>query len=332
MIQVLTLNGNQSWNVILGGGTGFLSRDSLVIGTYKPDASNTGIYPGTTLTPQTSDITYSTKQTISNMDFQCSVFLTAGAANSTFINCLFRSNGVDNSGSPGTITGPSQNLLGATFIDCTFDLTGRESAWIHCIQGSNFTLKRCHLTRGHDGVGLVSAGGNVNILGCWIHNSYVDGWAAGDPTEPSFSDNRTHNDCIQFHRGGNYVVRGNFLGGLRKYYVKDGSPSSISIPDSADDFDNSCILIQQEVDNTPANHMHDVLIEKNWFQGGAASINIGYKNGNPLTDNIVIQNNRFIRRISPGGGFYIYQNSAATPTLINNVFDDDGTPATVTLN
>jgi hypothetical protein len=177
----------------------------------------------------------------------------------------------------------------------------------------------------------VSAGGNVTIEGCWIHNSYVDGWAAGDPTEPSLGNNRTHNDCIQFHQGSNYTVRGNYLGGLRKYYVNDpNSTADEAIADSADDFDNTCIMMQQEVSSDPTIALKNILIEKNWFQGGSASFNIGFKNSNALNNNVVIRNNRFVPRISPGGGYYIYQAGGTSPTLSNNVMDDTGLPATIT--
>ena len=60
------------------------------------------------------------------------------------------------------------------------------------------------------------------------------------------------------------------------------------------------------------------------FQGGAATINLHYSNGNDLHE-IAIRNNRFWR----GTGYYILNGKSVTATITGNVFDDTGLPVTI---
>lgn len=299
-------------------------RDTLAYGTYKPTASTVGPPAGTTFTTITGPVTHATPNTTIT-DTIFNGVPTVNAANITYRRCVFRGDGVDKM---VKATG-SNDFKGARYIDCLFDGTGREGVTVDAINGSNFTLERCEIRRVGDGVGITTAHGPTNILGCWIHDSSVFKWAPGTPGMPGYSDYRTHNDGIQIHVGANTTIRGNYIGGVRKNYSKTDPAQDPSIPDSADDFDNAALLIQQEVDNTAGNKIRNLLIEDNWLHGGAATLNLGYKHGNALNDNVTIRNNRFPRRITPGGGFYIYRSTSTTPTMTGNVYDDDGTATTV---
>lgn len=322
-MRIRELRGSQ-WDTILGVESEIPNdRDSLVYGTYRPGPDTTGPLPGTMFTP-VSGMTFATpNETVTGIDMTGQ--LVVNAAGITFRNCIFRGDGADKM---ARATG-GNDFKGARFVDCVFDGTGREGVFVDGISGGNFSLERCEFKRVVDAVGLTSAIGNVDILGCWMHDSAVFKWAPGTPGMPGFSDNRTHNDAIQFHVGANYTVRGNYLGGLRKNYSKTDPAQDPSIPDSADDFDNAGIILQQEVSTAAENKLRNILIEENWLHGGAAAFNIGYKFGNALNDNVVVRNNRFLRRISPGGGFYVYQHTSTSPAMSGNVFDDDDSPVTV---
>lgn len=295
------------------------ARAALVIGTYRPDETTTGPLPCVTLTRHDGDLRVDAANTvIEGIDLHGSLVLGRTATNVVVRHSIIRGqlpSPTQETAIRGGGTATTFDRLGLVIEDSRIDLTGRENWFHNNINGANFTLRRTELLRGVDGVGLVSEGGNVRIEGCYLHHGYWTSWTADTPEpKPGHSDMQTHTDGIQFHRGRGYVVRGNFIGGERR-----------SSPGTGGDFANAGMMIAQEVDTSAANRLDDVLIEKNWLQGGAATINLAYARNNDLSG-VTIRDNRFLR----GSGYYILQGAGTAPVLSNNVFDDTGLPVTVT--
>jgi hypothetical protein len=292
------------------------ARAALVPATYRPGATTTGPLSCVPLTRHDGDLTINAANAvIEGLDIYGSVILGSSATNVTIRHSIVR--GPVAADDKATFIGGGTgvyNRLGLTIEDSRIDLSGRENWFRDGIAGANFTLRRTEITRSVDGVGLVSPLGNVVIEASWIHDGAFFSWTADTPgPKPSFSDMKTHNDGVQFHRGRHYVLRGNMIGGVRE-----------ATPGTGDDYNNACLMISQGVDGTVANRLEDVLIEKNWFQGGAASINLAYSNGNDLSG-VTIRDNRFL----PGRGYYILRGAGVNAAITGNVFDATGLPVTI---
>ena len=159
------------------------------------------------------------------------------------------------------------------------------------MRGGNYTIRRTEISNVPDGLCLTSALGNVRAEANWIHNGLYREWSSTTPNMPYAGGYYTHTDGIQFHRGRNYTIRGNLIGGKRVPGAHHtGMADAIS---SGDDMYNSCIMIKQEVDSTWANKIENVLIERNWFVGGQASINLASGRLNNF-ETTVIRYNRFL--------------------------------------
>jgi hypothetical protein len=292
------------------------ARAALVPGTYRPSDETTGPLPCVTLRRQDTDLVVNEPNTvIEGVDLYGQLVLGSQATNVVVRHSILR--GADPTPSGALVVaggGPNWDRLGLTIEDSKIDLTGRENWFVDGIAGGNFTIRRSEITRTVDGVGLVSQVGNTLIEANWIHDGYWTTWTDATPEpKPSHKDNQTHNDGIQFHRGRHHVIRGNFIGGVRG-----------TVAGAGDDYTNACLMISQGVDGTAANRLDDVLIEKNWFQGGAASINLYKSNDNDLSG-VTIRNNRFLR----GPGYYILKGAGVNAPLSNNVFDDTGLPVPI---
>jgi hypothetical protein len=188
---------------------GAADRSSLVMGTYYPDATNTGLYQATTKTV-VSNITYSTNgQTITDTDFN-GARVSVAAANVTFRNCLFQGdNSINN-----LVTCSNAAVSNAQFIDCEFlpkFPTNRNG-----IAGHDFTLLRCDLSRTTDLVdpsnnGLWTTFGDGFPIGVTIQQSYLHDmcwWTAATGGVVHPTDTETHNDAIQIVGGDGLNVLG----------------------------------------------------------------------------------------------------------------------------
>lgn len=137
----------------------------------------------------------------------------------------------------------------------------------------------------------------------------------------------THVDGVQFHRGKHYKIRGNRIGGTRVLGSHNVYPSQKAVILTGDDMYNSAFMIKQEVDNTLANRIEDVIIELNFLAGGTATINFTSGNDNPFADTY-IRDNKFYR--STWGGQTYMLCGPNIGHLSNNTFLDDGTAVPVT--
>lgn len=298
------------------------ARRALVPGTYRPGPATTGPLACVALRRHDGDLVVEAAGTVvEGVDLYGTLVLGRNATNVIVRHSILRGP-PSSSNQTSAITGGSSTTgvydrNGLVLEDVRIDLTGRENWFRNAIEGANFTLRRTEIRRGVDGVGLVSQGGNVMIEASWIHDGYWTSWTAATPEpKPSHADMQTHSDAVQFHRGRRYVLRGNLFGGDRGAGRGTG-----------DDYNNACLMIAQGVDASAANRLEDVVVEKNFFQGGAASINLALSNGNDLRG-VTIRDNRFLR----GPGFYILRGAGTAPVLANNVFDDTGQPVPIAGN
>jgi hypothetical protein len=302
-------------------GTAAATRRALVPGAYKPGPDTTGPIPGTTLTRINGDYTATAdNQIIENLEVY-------GTINTkTFNNVVVRNCVVWGTQATGTFTAfimsSGENGRGLTVEDCRFN--GRNNPWVSGMRGGNYTIRRTEITGAADGLSLTSALGNVTAEANWLHNGYYAEWDATTTGVPAQGGYYTHTDGVQFHRGKNYVIRGNLIGGTRN--PADHHTGKAATIAAGDDFYNSAFMIKQEVDATPANKIENVLIENNWLTGGVSTINISSGNGNTF-NTLIIRNNRFTRS-TWGNQMYILQ-SPGLGTITGNVYDDTNTPITI---
>ncbi len=319
--EKFTVVGVGASNPVVAAASSAATRASLVPGTYRPDRSTTGPLPGSTLQTVNGNLNATAHgQVIENVEVWGSINL------GSYQSVIIRNSIIHGTTATGTLTAcvvaANDDLRGLVIQDCK--LTGQGNPWCEGIRGANYTIRRCELDNLPDALSLTSAKGNVTAEACWIHNGLYLEWDASTPNMPAASGNYIHSDGVQFHRGSNYVFRGNMIGGVRvPGQQHTGVAAQIA---SGDDFYNSCFMIKQEVDDTLANRITNVLIEKNWLMGGAASINLASGRGNDFSST-VIRNNRFIRS-TWGGQFYILR-PPGLGVFENNVFDDTGEPVTI---
>jgi hypothetical protein len=303
------------------------------VGTYRPGPGTTGPRPGVTLVRFDGKYTVSTPNAlVENLDIYGQLHFTSNATNPVVRNCIVRGPGSAAYGSNmAAISSSSASLRGAVIEDTRIDLTGRENAWVDGIRGSDFTMRRSEITRTVDGLSLVGPAGNVTLEASWIHDGFYTEWTAGDAHFPNQSDHRTHGDAVQFHRGKNITLRGNSFGGKRGVGgIGTDDPLVIAAKDAGDDYENSCIMFKQEVSSLLVDRIENALVELNWFEGGAASLNIAVARSNFYAGS-TFQDNRFCRK-QPDvwGGYYIMRTSTTQAVIRRNVFDDTGLPVTIT--
>ncbi|MGI5244877.1 hypothetical protein [Dactylosporangium sp. CA-139066] len=172
-----------------GGGGGDSTGGPRTSG--KPDASSTGVRPGTQLTVVNGDQTYSTDgQVISGKDFHGFVKVTG--KNIRFVNCIFR----------GRATSSNAALLDTnrgtgTVVEDSEFVPSNPSATINGIDANNVSVYRANI---HGSVDGVQTGSNVLIQDSYIHDMH---WFASDPNQ---GGGPTHNDGVQGFLGDSNVV------------------------------------------------------------------------------------------------------------------------------
>jgi len=244
------------------------NRGRLVLGTYRPSLATTGVIPGTKLTVTHNHVPRSGR-TYSNLDVRHNVVPGPNVGNVTYRNCIFRG--------PMTIPRRASSLYtmfrphkgGFVFIDCTFRPQRPHFRWVG-LQGYGFTLRRCDASKLVDQVevfnpnnGPKGAGDNslrdgpchVIVEQCYFHDSAY--FRPGVDTSPDGS----HSDGIQWQGGTGLIVRGNyFTGKLKGQY----QPNRLG-----GDTANSAMMIKPDAGN-----LGGAVITKNWFGGGAVTINV----------------------------------------------------------
>ena len=184
---------------------------ALTTGGYtKPDASNTGIRAGSTLTVRRGDIVITEPGTVlENLDIFG--FVKIRAANVVIRNCRVRGSGPGRSNT-GLIDCNHGAVRNALIEDCLL-VPDSPSVWLDGVIGKEYTARRCNVYNTVDGFGVYnisdrSAPANVTIESCFIHDlSYFK-------KDPNHGNGPTHNDGIQIQGGSHIVVRGNNIQGF----------------------------------------------------------------------------------------------------------------------
>jgi hypothetical protein len=210
----------------------------------KPDATNTGVPPGTKLTKVTKDVVVTTDgTTIDAQDIEG--FLTIKASHVKVTRTIVR----------GKATAATTAIVR---IDSGTDITLEDvevvaavpSVDVDGVWGSNFVARRLHVHGGVDGMKL----GDGSRVEC----SYVHDLAyfASDPNQ---GGGPTHNDAIQILSGKSIAIVGNNLLATKN--------------------DNAAIQITQDF-----GAVSDVHVERNWADGGGCTFNFSHKGQASLGD------------------------------------------------
>jgi hypothetical protein len=348
------------------------SRDTLIYGTYDPITSDVvGLIDPTATFTQVGSYSVDTawsassnNQIIENYEFWGLVNLLA-YSNIIFKNCKFHGT-LQRGGDTAVVVATGSNGRNVTFIDSLFaqrdgtiiDPRSRDhNEWCSLIRLSNYNMLRCEIIGFPDGFEFVVLPGNQKIKGCWSHDGHYMEWDISEGTDqsgvrqytggPTFSNTKpkgyypystgtqhyTHADGLQWAIGGGQEIIGNHIGGTRVPGTHNHVPSQMDLIRSGHDYYNSAIILKQEVNSSDANHIKNVSILHNWFEGGAATLNIVYNFGNAFRDNVEIAYNRFIRS-TWGSQLYLIQwhdtGGVGVANIHDNVFDDDDSPVPIT--
>lgn len=246
--------------------------DGFVLGVTRPDATNTGVPAGTTLTTVSGTVTITTDgTTYRNTRFTGRV--SVQAKNVTFENCRFEAvtDGQVHAGNSGV-----RNLL---IRRCTFRPSAASTTPI-AVVGHDFTVERCDISGSVDGIRVHNTSAPVGQSGVRIIGNYIHDLCYTTPYS-GHSDNETHNDGIQIEGGNGVEIIGNRIAAY-------GDPIYGNIADNPRGPQVlSCIIVTPNVGD-----VHGLRIVGNWFEGAYVPINLSEKNRGPLLD-LYVQGNRW---------------------------------------
>jgi len=228
-----TASGSQA--VKFGSGS---SGGGTCSGGTKPDASNTGVPAGMTLTTVNGDMTVTTAGTIvDSKDIKGLLIIKAN--NVTVKNTLVE-------GRSTTSFGAAINIQSGTgiLIDHVTVNIANPTVYLDGIWASNATIQCSDISKGVDGM---KASDNSTIQYNYIHD------LSEFSSDPSHNGGPTHNDTIQILDGANLLVQGNNL---------------VAISD-----DNSAIQVTQ--DYGPVTNLR---VNSNWADGGGCTFNFAHTN------------------------------------------------------
>lgn len=312
--------------------------------SYKDEALGIGIRNVgprvSSFTPHYGDITLTPGMQLSGLEIFGRI---TGRGDSTtkISDCIIRGNGTRVS----AVGGQSLNLGGAVIEWSRIELDNNQEGFSDAVEGGNYTLRYCELLRGVDGLHWNTLG-NATAHCCRIANGFYTAWW-NDGTDsvrtanytdadgvnwtapfPAQSSGDTHGDGLQIAAGTGWVLRGCYIGGDRTTtYASKLDPTipaqltTIKGLRQNMDFNTSAVLMASASAATPIG----ALLEDNWFQGGAARVNLAYKSYDTLAG-VTIRNNRFIRT---SFGYYLYVQSGVTAVLSNNIYDDTEQPVSL---
>lgn len=322
-----------------------VGRDGLVAGVHKPIAANVGPTVDTFSDIGTGATINLSPGAYSGRRFFGRASIPSGGGTYVIRDSILC--GPDPDGLESACINVSSSFTGTLIVeDSLFDpmpwITDKGktslSPWVNGINGAGFTVRRCEITNVVDGLSIIgNAGHSPTVIELnWIHKGYFAHDFEGQ------SDERTHTDAIQFHRGKNITVRGNLIGGDR-----DMTGYQATWPDGSntgDDFENAGIMLKQESSNSDADRLENILIEANWFAGGMSGINFSYDPARPNTfASTIIRNNKFADRepgwgvtrrangsLSTGDGYYFLRSPALQAQISGNVLESTGAPVPIT--
>lgn len=247
------------------------------VGVTKPTAATTGVLPGSMLTPNYGDIVVEDEnESLENVDLHGRLLIRAPGFRG--YNCNVRGGASIETG--GLVDCVPAGWDDALFMHFTLAPDVRGPGWTG-IFGHDYIAYRCDVSGTDDGFGVIPPPGGdgsepcgVQILSSFVHD--LQFWTP----DPSHVDNKTHNDGIQVHGGSGFELRGsNIEMTFTDHNGVGGTPRSV------DDGDG--------VNFTPlTGPIADALVERNWFDYGAAGVR-GAGTTDVLTVQAVVRNNRF---------------------------------------
>lgn len=258
--------------------------ESLVPGTYKPDASTTGVV-STNLPAYNSASTQTLTITQDNLVLQnLTIYgdLKIQAKNVTIRGCVLRGGSHIPSGNTGVVDCNSALCFGAVVEDCLID-PQVPNYYRDGIVGHEYTARRCHVRYTNDGFGAFITNANGTNCNVTLEANYVHDLTYWFP-DPAHTDG-THNDCLQIQGGANiHVIGNNFHGTSVKGAGSGNNPDKPRLlSESPAMINGSCIIVQKQSTTAP---LVNVVIEKNWINGGLTGFNM--KPGNyTFRDNLV---------------------------------------------
>lgn len=300
-------------------------------GSYKPDATTTGVPSGTTLATRSplmdvnGDITLTVPGTIVDSLYVPGRILSRAA------NCIVRkSEVVGNTRYQAASYSPPPSTKDSALIDANsqsnVNLLIEDSElhdnypapWLDGVIGHDYTIRRCNIHSVVDGLGIYNSNSghttdlaNVTVEANYIHdlNYIIHNW--------DIYDYHTHNDGIQIQGNGGVSIVGNTIQDLQnpstitltvpQWYVEHLKTGTLHAKGATYTYTlDSNVLIGarspyypamtgQAIGFTPnVSFIKNVTIDKNWLDGGAQSIT-AVPNSFGLSGGIVITNNKFGR-------------------------------------
>jgi hypothetical protein len=212
--------------------------------TQKPDATNTGVPGGTSLTVVNQDVTVTQDNTV--IDAQdIHGFLTIKASHVKVTRSIVRGRATTATTAIIRIDSGTDILIEDTEVAADTPSVDLDGVW-----GSAFIARRMNIHGGVDGMKL----GDGSTVECsYIHDNVS---FASDPNQ---NGGPTHNDCIQILAGTTIHIDHNQL---------------VASKDQ-----NSAIQVTQDF-----GVVGDLHIESNWADGGGCTYNISHKGAASLTD------------------------------------------------
>lgn len=301
------------------------ARDLLVLGAYKPSAATTGVLPGIPRTTVTSAAALPGGGLIpgtvyQNYNFQFVVDPPTGTSPIIFRNCLFQGSAAAPTSDVGLAKLYDAGHAPCEFWDCTFAAM-TPSRWWNGIHGANFKAYRCDISQCIDPFNIFRSDDPTGPLNVEIYQSYVHDmhWFANPPETRAVDG--SHPDGVQLQSGSGFTLWGN---NIQAYNHPDFFNTYYGTAHA-----NAVMLIKPDV-----GVITTVDIQFNWFDGGAAGLNITHDNPRFLADIGIIKNNLFGRGMRNGAGWAINRQTSAitwdggSGTTANR-YEDDLTPVPI---
>ena len=335
--------------------TSTVDRSTLVLGSYKPDATTAGLLPGVSLVDVNSAMTYTAGGTatswmvVENKKFNDRV--TIKAKYITFKNCWFRGSPTQN---VEVVKAYDPTVGALKFVDCLIKAQAPQWATAGFKGGYQVTLERCEITGVIDGVAYVNPHNNYTedqgfkMYGCWLHDLAL---FSPDPGAwGGIYDNAGHVDLIQLRGGANMHFKGNNFDGFVDPALGAASVHSVDRPEIGTNGQPTGKIIHERGNphypiaspqlpptkkqlatmsvfmfSPKLGPLKNVMIEQNWINGGNYSMNFaGYTTE---VSNIVIRNNTWGRDMYGGRIATILAKLETPLTISGNKFADDGADA-----
>lgn len=293
-------------------------RDYLIAGTYRPDATTTGVISGTSLTASSGNMTITDDDTVvENMDIFG--FVDIRAANVKIKNCRVRG-GTDSGLTTALIKCLDDNCSNALIQDCLLQ-PDNPSEWINGIMGHDFTAQRNEILNCCDGIDVFWTTNPTADISVLIEQNYIHDQFFVRPAANGTRPEGTHNDCIQVSAGTNIHVLGN---NLQAFIASGmGSASDTGRPNYPSLAYMTGIIITPDV-----GAIASMTVDKNYLGGGSATVNISEKSYGPLQD-FAVKNNTFDRTSYLGKAILSPSTTTAVADFTGNVWSDDGTAVPV---